>query len=212
MKSTHKAVVATKIEFENPGPDPTDKDLANAEVMVQALAQIYGQTPVLLSPAERARLVKAGAADETFIPKIVELARRRGFVIPNVDFDVTVKSLGRAQRLDPLRAHAEMFAQVSGDAVRSARGLAWANAMIIYSVLVHASRADVALARELVPIKAFFVGRHIKRVNPNEGKRKGKGKAADAKGKGKEGSVDGVDASKPKDKAPVDVQAGNQAG
>jgi hypothetical protein len=159
--------LAPLIEFENPGLDPTDGDLARAEALLDGIAAIYGDAPILLSSRERARLAKPGAADEAMIPKIVEQGRRSGLGF-SVDLDETLKQLERAQRLAPLRDRAALLAQITADAVRTARGQAWSGALIYYGMLKLAARTDPELALELEPIRAHFAARRAGRAKDGD--------------------------------------------
>jgi hypothetical protein len=186
-----------KVTFENPGLDPTARDLVAAEDLIQDAREIFGPKPILLTPTDRLRLPKAGAAEETLIPRILELARRHKIAIPRVDFNATAQNLARAQRLEPLRANAETLANMATDAVLQARGDAWGDAIIVYGVLVQAARADVVLSRELASIKSFFSKRAARPKKAAEGEAavdqnaKKKGKKTDTKndtGKGDSGA------------------------
>lgn len=152
MKS-RKAIKTTN-GITNDGP--TDKELADAATKIEEVATALIAQQKALTPAERMALAKPGAAAERVVPKIVEIARRKGIAIPGVDLDLTEAQLAEAQRFEPLEAQAEMLTAGLADRVLHAKSDAWVRATIIYGVLSQVARSDANLARELEPIRAFF--------------------------------------------------------
>jgi hypothetical protein len=193
MKTTKATQTnVTRATYESAGLDPTDQDLLNAEAYIDQARQLFGANPVILPPKDRQLLSKPSAMDEKYVPKILEIARRRGVSIPRVDLDAVRQSLVRAERFEPLVARADVLASLASDVVLKSRSDAWTAAVVVYGVLAQMARADSELALDLAPVKLFFS--RIRRTPPKKPETTNTDPNASTKGKkgakGKDGAGD----------------------
>jgi hypothetical protein len=144
---------------------PTQDQEQQILTQTKALEGSIREWAVMLTPAQRASLLRPRGADDELIDLVAGLAADRGVTLPKMPLEALKSDLQVGRTAARVERQLEIVHQLVSDTRLAGYGEAWEAFLSYYGVLSSMAERDADLAKELAPVTAFM-GRRRSRPAP----------------------------------------------